>query len=132
MATDLVQYYGTGRRKTSTARVFLRPGTGRIIVNNRELQEYFPRPTLVMDLCRPLVLTETRDVYDAYVTVRGGGLTGQAGAVRLGLARALCAVRPEYRSVLKPQSLLTRDARKVERKKYGRAGARRRFQFSKR
>ncbi|MFT4622916.1 MAG: small subunit ribosomal protein S9 [Myxococcota bacterium] len=132
MPSDIVQYYGTGRRKTSAARVFLRPGTGRILVNKRPLEEYFPRPTLIMDLTRPLDLTETRESFDAYITVRGGGLTGQAGAIRMGLARALCDLNPENRAVLKPHSLLTRDARKVERKKYGRAGARKRFQFSKR
>ncbi len=132
MATDIVQYYGTGRRKTSAARVFLRPGTGRILVNKRPLEEYFPRPTLVMDLTRPLDITECREQYDAYITVSGGGLTGQAGAIRMGIARALCDANPEHRVALKPHGLLTRDARKVERKKYGRAGARKRFQFSKR
>ncbi len=133
MATaDIVQYYGTGRRKTSTARVFLRPGNGHLFVNKRPLDEYFPRPTLVMDLMQPLVLTETHEKFDAYITVRGGGLNGQAGAVRLGLARALLEANPDYRAVLKPAGLLTRDARKVERKKYGQRGARRRFQFSKR
>ena len=132
MATDIVQYYGTGRRKTSAARVFLRPGTGRILVNKRPLEEYFPRPTLVMDLTRPLDITECREQYDAYITVSGGGLTGQAGAIRMGIARALCDANPEHRVTLKPHGLLTRDARKVERKKYGRAGARKRFQFSKR
>lgn len=132
MPIPQVQYYGTGRRKTATARVFLRPGTGRILVNRREVDAYFPRPTLVMDLTRPLVLTDNRGQYDVIVTVKGGGLSGQAGAVRLGLSRALLQVNPEYRATLKPYGLLTRDARKVERKKYGRAGARRRFQFSKR
>ena len=129
---EQLQYYGTGRRKTSTARVFLRPGIGRIIVNNQPAEEYFCRATLVMDLSQPLTLTETADKFDAFVTVKGGGLSGQAGAVRLGLARALLEVKPEYRATLKPEGLLTRDARKVERKKYGRAGARKRFQFSKR
>ncbi|MCB9693031.1 MAG: 30S ribosomal protein S9 [Alphaproteobacteria bacterium] len=132
MAREMVQYYGTGRRKTSTARVFLRPGTGRMFVNKRPLEEYFCRETLVMDLKQPLTHTETVEQFDAYVTVKGGGHSGQAGAIRLGLARALTKVNPDYRGVLKPQGLMTRDARKVERKKYGRAGARRRFQFSKR
>ena len=132
MSTDIVQYYGTGRRKTSVARVFLRPGTGRILVNRRQLSDYFPRETLVMDLMQPLDLTESREQFDAYITVTGGGLAGQAGAIRLGIARALCNVNPEHRKALKPLNMLTRDARKVERKKYGRAGARRRFQFSKR
>ena len=132
MSTDIVQYYGTGRRKTSCARVFLRPGTGRILVNKRPLEEYFPRATLIMDLTRPLDLTESRESFDAYITVNGGGLTGQAGAIRMGISRALCDANPDNRVVLKPHGLLTRDARKVERKKYGRAGARRRFQFSKR
>ena len=129
---ELVQYYGTGRRKTSSARVFLRPGSGRIMVNGKPVDEYFPRATLVMDLCQPFDLTESREQYDAYITVKGGGQTGQAGAVRLGIARALMVANPETRSVLKPAGMVTRDARKVERKKYGRAGARKRFQFSKR
>ena len=129
---EQVQYYGTGRRKTSTARVFLRPGVGRIIVNKHPAEEYFCRATLVMDLSQPLMLTETNEQFDAFVTVKGGGLSGQAGAVRLGLARALLEVNSEFRGILKPEGLLTRDARKVERKKYGRAGARKRFQFSKR
>jgi len=129
---ELVQYYGTGRRKTSTARVFLRPGSGRIMVNGKPVDEYFPRATLVMDLCQPLDLTESREQYDAFITVKGGGQAGQAGAVRLGIARALMVANPESRSVLKPAGMVTRDARKVERKKYGRAGARKRFQFSKR
>lgn len=133
MAREMVQYYGTGRRKTSTARVFLRPGgSGRIFVNKRPLTEYFVRETLVMDLMQPFTHTETAEEYDAYITVKGGGHTGQAGAIRLGLARALTQANPSFRGTLKPRGLLTRDARKVERKKYGRAGARRRFQFSKR
>ena len=132
MADKLVQYYGTGRRKTATARVFLRPGTGRIYVNKREIENYFPRATLRMDLRQPLGLTENTEAFDLYVTVRGGGQAGQAGAVRLGIARALLSVNPDYRGALKAAGFLTRDARKVERKKYGRAGARRKFQFSKR
>jgi small subunit ribosomal protein S9 len=132
MANPTVQHYGTGRRKSATARVFLRPGNGRIVVNKREIESYFPRATLRMDLMQPLELTESVKDFDAYVTVRGGGMSGQAGAVRLGIARALLVVNPDHRAVLKPAGMLTRDARKVERKKYGRAGARARFQFSKR
>ena len=132
MAKNLVQYYGTGRRKTSTARVFLRPGNGHVFVNAKPLEEYIPRPTLQMDLKQPLVLTDNHDKMDVHVTVGGGGAAGQAGAIRLGIARALLQVNPEYRKALKKAGFLTRDAREVERKKYGRAGARRRFQFSKR
>jgi small subunit ribosomal protein S9 len=132
MAKNLVQYYGTGRRKSATARVFLRPGSGRVFVNKRELDSYFPRGTLKMDLRQPLELTGTTGDFDALVTVRGGGESGQAGAIRLGIARALIKFNPEYRGVLKTAGMLTRDARKVERKKYGQRGARRRFQFSKR
>jgi small subunit ribosomal protein S9 len=133
MARELVQYYGTGRRKTSTARIFLRPGgSGRITVNRRTLEDYFPRESHRLDMQRPLTLTETAKSFDVVITVSGGGHTGQCGAVRLGLARALLEVSPGYREVLKKAGLLTRDARKVERKKYGRAGARRSFQFSKR
>jgi len=132
MAKTLVQYYGTGRRKSATARVFLRPGTGRLFVNAREIDSYFPRGTLKMDLRQPLDLTGTADDFDALITVRGGGESGQAGAIRLGIARALIKFNPDYRGVLKTAGMLTRDARKVERKKYGQRGARRRFQFSKR
>ena len=132
MAKNQVQYYGTGRRKTSAARVFLRPGTGRIVVNQKTLEDYFPRETLRTDLTRPLAMTETAAEFDAYITVSGGGMTGQAGAIRLGIARALCEANPTHRTALKAAGFLTRDARKVERKKYGQPGARRRFQFSKR
>ena len=132
MAKQTQQFYGTGRRKTARARVFVRPGSGRVVVNKRELDTYFGRATLVMDLMQPIEMTESKDQYDLYITVRGGGKTGQAGAIRLGIARALCRANPNARAVLKPAGMLTRDARKVERKKYGRAGARRRFQFSKR
>mgnify|MGYP000043869258 CR=1 FL=1 len=130
--SDMVQYYGTGRRKTASARVFLRPGNGHIFVNKRPVEEYFVRATHRMDLAQPLVLTETQGTLDAYVTVKGGGPSGQTGAVRLGIARALLKLNPELRGTLKAAGLLTRDARKVERKKYGQRGARRRFQFSKR
>ncbi len=132
MARESVQYYGTGRRKTSAARVFLRPGTGRFLVNQRVIENYFPRESHRIDLLRPLNLTELDGKYDVIVTVKGGGQTGQCGAVRLGLARAVLELNPSFREVLKRNGLLTRDARKVERKKYGRAGARRSFQFSKR
>ena len=132
MAKQTAHFYGTGRRKTASARVFLRPGVGRVLVNKREIQDYFPRATLVMDLNQPFELTNTKEQYDAYITVRGGGMTGQAGAVRLGIARALLEANPEFRGTLKAAGMLTRDVRKVERKKYGRAGARRRCQFSKR
>jgi small subunit ribosomal protein S9 len=126
------QYYATGRRKTSTARVFLRPGSGAIKVNHREFEAFFPREALRMQIRTPLVLTETADKFDVLATVAGGGVTGQAGAVRLGIARALVAYNAELRKALKNEGLLTRDARAKERKKYGMAGARKRFQFSKR
>ena len=126
------QYYATGRRKKSTARVFLRPGTGAIKVNAREFVEFFPRETLRILVKSPLMLTETQEQFDILATVRGGGMTGQAGAIRLGIARALCEFNVELRSRLKKDGLLTRDARAKERKKYGMAGARKRFQFSKR
>ncbi len=129
---NTAQYYGTGRRKTSTARVFVRPGSGRMTVNQREVNDYFPRASSVMDLTQPLALTAAANDYDIYITVKGGGPSGQAGAIRLGLSRALLEVNPDWRPVLKAAGMLTRDSREVERKKYGRAGARRRFQFSKR
>ena len=128
----LIQYYGTGRRKTSTARVFLRPGTGTISVNHREFENYFPTGVLRTEIRQPLVLTETADKFDILATVAGGGIAGQAGAVRLGISRALCRYNLELRGALKKEGLLTRDARAKERKKYGLAGARKRFQFSKR
>jgi len=127
-----VQYYGTGRRKTSTARVFLRPGTGAIKVNGREFEAFFPREALRTQIRTPLMLTETADKFDILTTVAGGGVSGQAGAVRLGIARALVVYNLELRKKLKEEGLLTRDARAKERKKYGMAGARKRFQFSKR
>ena len=126
------QWLGTGRRKSATARVYLRQGTGKITVNGREFEEYFPRATARMDMCRPFELTETVDQFDVVVNVRGGGLTGQAGAVRHGITRALMAKNEDFRPVLKAAGFVTRDARRVERKKYGQPGARRRFQFSKR
>ena len=127
-----VEYYGTGRRKTSTARVFLRPGTGAIKINSREFDAFFPREALRTQIKTPLVLTETADKFDVLATVAGGGVSGQAGAVRLGISRALCEYNLELRKKLKEEGLLTRDARAKERKKYGMAGARKRFQFRKR
>ena len=127
-----VQYYATGRRKTSTARVFLRPGTGAITVNRREFGEFFPTESLRIQVKQPLLLTETGERFDVLCTVAGGGVAGQAGAIRLGISRALCAFDLELRGKLKKDGLLTRDARAKERKKYGMAGARKRFQFSKR
>jgi small subunit ribosomal protein S9 len=127
-----IQYYGTGRRKTSTARVFLRPGTGVITVNRREFADFFPTAVLRTEIKQPLQLTETADKFDVLATVAGGGIAGQAGAVRLGISRALCEYNIELRPALKKEGLLTRDARAKERKKYGLAGARKRFQFSKR
>ena len=127
-----VQYYGTGRRKTSTARVFLRPGAGTLTINRRKFEEFFPTEALRTQIKTPLVLTETTDKFDVLATVAGGGVSGQAGAVRLGIARALVEYNLELRKALKADGLLTRDARAKERKKYGMAGARKRFQFSKR
>ena len=126
------QFYATGRRKESTARVFLRPGTGAITVNRREFGNYFPSEALRVAVKQPLMLTETADKFDVLCTVAGGGVTGQAGAIRLGIARALCEVSADNRPRLKKEGLLTRDARAKERKKYGMAGARKRFQFRKR
>ncbi len=127
-----VQYYGTGRRKTSTARVFLRPGTGAISINHRTFEAFFPTEALRMQIRRPLVLTASTDKFDVLATVEGGGVSGQAGAVRLGISRALVEFNAELRKALKDEGMLTRDARAKERKKYGMAGARKRFQFSKR
>ncbi|ANB62015.1 small subunit ribosomal protein S9 [Anoxybacillus voinovskiensis] len=127
-----VQYYGTGRRKSSVARVRLVPGDGRIVINNRDIQEYIPSQALIEVVKQPLVLTETLGSYDVLVNVHGGGFSGQAGAIRHGIARALLEVDPEYRQTLKRAGLLTRDARMKERKKYGLKGARRAPQFSKR
>lgn len=127
-----IQYYGTGRRKTSTARVFLRPGEGKMVVNDRDLDDYFGRETLKMVVKQPLAVTETADKFDVTVTVEGGGGSGQAGAIRHGIARALLEYNSELRGRLKDAGFLTRDPRKKERKKYGQPGARKRFQFSKR
>jgi small subunit ribosomal protein S9 len=128
----VTEFYATGRRKTSSARVFLRPGTGTITVNHREFNAFFPTEALRTQIKIPLVLTETVDKFDVLATVAGGGVSGQAGAVRLGIARALVEYNAELRKRLKKGGLLTRDARAKERKKYGMAGARKRFQFSKR
>jgi small subunit ribosomal protein S9 len=126
------QYYGTGRRKRSTARVFMRPGSGRIQVNGKSLEDFLPRETAQMIVRQPLELTETTEQFDLKVNVDGGGLSGQAGAIRHGLARALVAYNPQLRPTLKRAGLLTRDARQVERKKIGKRKARRSPQFSKR
>ena len=127
-----VQYYGTGRRKTSTARVFLRPGTGALTINERAFEQFFPTEALRIVVRRPLLLTETADKFDVLATVAGGGVAGQAGALKLGISRALVEYNAELRKSLKDEGMLTRDARAKERKKYGMAGARKRFQFSKR
>ena len=127
-----VQYYGTGRRKTSTARVFLRPGTGAITVNRRAFDAFFPTEALRTQIRQPLLVTETVDKFDVLATIAGGGVAGQAGALRLGIARALVEYNVELRQRLKKAGFLTRDARIKERKKYGQKGARKRFQFSKR
>ncbi len=127
-----IEYYGTGRRKTSTARVFLRPGNGTITVNHREFDRFFPTDALRVQVRRPLLVTETGEKFDVLATVAGGGVNGQAGALRLGIARALVEFNAELRKQLKKDGLLTSDSRIKERKKYGLAGARKRFQFSKR
>lgn len=127
-----VQYYGTGRRKTSVARVRLVPGNGQILVNKQDVEEYIPFESLREVIKQPLVATETLGNYDVLVNVKGGGYTGQAGAIRHGIARALLEVDPDYRPTLKRAGLLTRDPRMKERKKYGLKGARRAPQFSKR
>jgi small subunit ribosomal protein S9 len=128
----VTEFYGTGRRKTSSARVFLRPGKGNVTVNRREFEAFFPTEALRTQIKTPLVLTQTAEQFDVVASVAGGGINGQAGAVRLGIARALVEYNNELRKTLKKGGLLTRDARAKERKKYGMAGARKRFQFSKR
>ncbi len=130
MATE--RYYGTGRRKKSIARVYLMPGTGKITVNKRDIDEYFGMETLKVIIRQPLVATETADKFDVLVNVKGGGTTGQAGAIRHGIARALLQADNEYRPTLKSAGYLTRDPRMKERKKYGLKAARRAPQFSKR
>ncbi len=130
MATQLSQT--VGRRKEAVARVRLAPGTGNITINGRSMDEYFGRETSKMILVEPLKLVDQMGKLDVFVNAHGGGLSGQAGAIRHGISRALCELNPEFRPVLKKAGFLTRDARAVERKKYGRPGARKRFQFSKR
>ena len=127
-----IQYYGTGRRKTATARVYLRPGTGEIRVNRKTFDQYFPNQALRMVIRQPLTLTDTANKFDILVNVAGGGPAGQAGAVRHGITRALMVFNADLRPTLKSAGLVTRDPRIKERKKYGQKGARKRFQFSKR
>ena len=127
-----IQYYGTGRRKTSTARVYLRPGAGEVQVNRKAFDRYFPNETLRMIIRQPLQLTETVNKFDLYINVTGGGPAGQAGAIRHGITRALLEYNADLRPTLKHAGLITRDPRIKERKKYGQKGARKRFQFSKR
>ena len=124
--------YATGRRKESVARVWIKPGSGKIEVNNQELMSHFRRPTLEMIIKQPFAVTETQDQFDVKATVKGGGLTGQAGAMLLGISRALVKTNEEYKKTLRGAGFLTRDPREKERKKYGQPGARKRFQFSKR
>jgi small subunit ribosomal protein S9 len=126
------QFLGTGRRKSSVARVILTSGSGKFLINGREFENYIPSAATRLDVSQPLVLTETDGKYDISVNVHGGGITGQAGAIRLGITRALLEVNPEFRKVLKPAGLVTRDPRSKERKKYGLKAARRAPQFSKR
>lgn len=127
-----VQYFGTGRRKKSVARVILANGTGKFIINGRDFEDYIPSPALRLDIMQPLELTELTGKYDITVNVHGGGLSGQSGAIRLGITRALLEVNPDLREILKPAGLVTRDPRAKERKKYGLKKARRAPQFSKR
>ena len=132
MAATIVQYLGTGRRKRSVARVFMRPGKGEIKVNNRAFENYFPTENTRAVVRQPLAATETMEKFDLLILANGGGVAGQAGAARLGVARALVEFNAELRSRLKKLGFLTRDPRQHERKKYGQKGARKRFQFSKR
>jgi small subunit ribosomal protein S9 len=127
-----MQYYGTGRRKSSTARVYLRPGAGQVVINRKPFEQYFPNETLRMVIRQPLQLTETAAKFDIVVNVAGGGPAGQAGAIRHGITRALMEFNADLRPPLKQAGLVTRDPRIKERKKYGQKGARKRFQFSKR
>lgn len=132
MAAGLVQFLGTGRRKSSVARIFLRPGKGQVSVNGRPIDQYFVNETARAQVRQPLLATETADKFDIVILANGGGFIGQAGAARLGIARALCEFNSELRGKLKQLGYLTRDPRGHERKKYGQKGARKRFQFSKR
>ncbi len=129
---DQVEYYGTGRRKSSVARVFLRPGNGDITINGKTFNEYFVTVAQRVDAMQPLVASDTASSFNVVVTVDGGGVNGQAGAVKMGIARALIVFNPELRGKLKSAGFLRRDPRGKERKKYGQKGARKRFQFSKR
>ncbi len=129
---ERVQYYGTGRRKSAIARVFLRPGTGEFQVNGRPFEEYFVTDSQRVNARQPLVASESAGSFNVVATVRGGGIDGQAGALKMGLARALQEFNPELRAKLKAEGFLRRDSRGKERKKYGQKGARKRFQFSKR
>ena len=126
------RYYATGKRKTSIARVWLKPGDGNITINKRHIDEYLKRETAKMVIRQPLELTETLGKYDIYVNVQGGGISGQAGAIKHGISKALLEVNPDFRPLLKKAGFLTRDSRIKERKKYGQPGARKRFQYSKR
>lgn len=133
MEQEVERYYGTGKRKTAVARVWLKaPGQGKIVVNKREFEDYFPRETLRLMILQPFKLTDTLGKFDIYVNVRGGGISGQAGAIRHGISRALVQYNADLRPILKKAGFLTRDPRKKERKKYGQRGARARFQYSKR
>ncbi|RJX23968.1 MAG: 30S ribosomal protein S9 [Acholeplasma sp.] len=132
MAKEIVQFLGTGRRKSSVARVILTHGKGLFLINGREFEEYIPSAAVRLDVLQPLTLTETEGKFDISVNVYGGGLSGQAGAIRLGITRALMEINPELRATLKPAGLVTRDPRSKERKKYGLKKARRASQFSKR
>ena len=126
------RYYATGRRKTSVARVWLMPGEGNVTINKRSIDDYLKRETAKMIIRQPLELTETLGKFDIYVNVRGGGISGQAGAIKHGISKALLEVNPDFRPLLKKSGFLTRDSRVKERKKYGQPGARKRFQYSKR
>ncbi|BCR35387.1 30S ribosomal protein S9 [Mariniplasma anaerobium] len=132
MANTKVQYFGTGRRKSSVARVILSNGKGEFLINDRPFEEYIPSAATRLDVTQPLVLTESEGKYDISVNVNGGGLTGQAGAIRLGITRALLEINPDLRKILKPAGMITRDSRSKERKKYGLKKARKASQFSKR
>ena len=126
------RYYATGKRKTSVARVWMSPGEGKFQINKRDLDDYLPRETLKAIINQPLALTRTRGQFDFYILTHGGGVSGQAGAIKHGITKALLEYNPEFRTILKKAGFLTRDARKKERKKYGQRGARARYQYSKR
>ena len=132
MSNNGGKFYATGKRKQAIAKVWIKPGSGNVTVNTKEIKDYFMRDSLVRNIQQPLTCTSTTESYDISATVIGGGLSGQAGAVRLGVSRALLEADPGHRAALKRGGFLTRDARIVERKKYGRPGARKRYQFSKR